>query len=44
MGVYLVKGRYLAKIVFQHRQYFLGTYASVEEAAEAVKSGRSHKR
>ena len=36
-GVYLVKGRYLAKIVFQHRQYFLGTYASVEEAAEARK-------
>ena len=28
---------YLAKIVFQHRQYFLGTYASVEEAAEARK-------
>lgn len=36
-GVYLVKGRYLAKIVFQHRQYFLGTYASVGEAAEARK-------
>lgn len=36
-GVYLVKGRYLAKIVLQHRQYYLGTYASVEEAAEARK-------
>lgn len=36
-GVYLVKGRYLAKIVFQRRQYFLGTYPSVEEAAEARK-------
>lgn len=39
-GVYLVKGRYLAKIVFQHRQYFLGTYASVEEAAEARKKAK----
>ena len=36
-GVYFVKGRYLAKIVFQHRQYFLGTYTSKEEAAEARK-------
>ena len=36
-GVYMVKGRYIAKIVFQHRQYFLGTYPSVEEAAEARK-------
>ena len=35
--MYLVKGRYLAKIVFQRRQYFLGTYPSVEEAAEARK-------
>ena len=36
-GVYFVKGRYLAKIVFQRRQYFLGTYTSKEEAAEARK-------
>ena len=36
-GVYLVKGRYLAKIVFQHRQYSLGTYSSLDEAAQARK-------
>lgn len=36
-GVYLVKGRYLAKIVFQKRQYVLGTYDSLEEAARARK-------
>lgn len=36
-GVYLVKGRYLAKIVFQRHQYFLGTYTSIGEAAEARK-------
>lgn len=34
-GVYLVKGRYLAKIVFQRRQYFLGTYDTLAEAAAA---------
>lgn len=34
-GVYLVKGRYLAKIVFQKRQYFLGTFDSLEDAAQA---------
>lgn len=33
-GVYLVKGRYIAKLVFQRRQYFLGTYDTIEEAAE----------
>ena len=36
-GVYRIKGRYLAKIVFQHRQYSLGTYESLEAAAEARK-------
>lgn len=36
-GVYRIKGRYLAKIVFQHRQYSLGTYESLETAAEARK-------
>lgn len=36
-GVYLVKGKYLAKIVFQKKQYFLGTYDSIEEAANARK-------
>lgn len=34
-GVYLVHGRYMAKIVFQKKQYFLGTYSSLEQAAEA---------
>ena len=34
-GVYLIKGRYVAKIVFQHRQYFLGSYKTLSEAAEA---------
>ncbi len=36
-GVYFIKGRYLAKIVFQHKQYFLGTYESLEAAAETRK-------
>ena len=36
-GVYYIKGRYLAKIVFQHKQYFLGTYESLEDAAQARK-------
>ena len=36
-GVYLVKGKYMAKIVFQKKQYFLGTYDQIEEAAEARK-------
>ena len=36
-GVYLIKGKYVAKIVFQKKAYFLGTYDSVEQAAEARK-------
>lgn len=36
-GVYRIKGHYLTKIVFQHRQYSLGTYESLEAAAEARK-------
>ena len=36
-GVYLVHGKYLAKIVFQKKQYFLGTYDNIKEAAEARK-------
>jgi len=36
-GVYLIRGKYLAKIVFQKKQYFLGTYEKIEEAAEARK-------
>lgn len=34
-GVYLIRGKYFAKIVFQKKQYFLGTYEKIEEAAEA---------
>lgn len=34
-GVYLIRGKYLAKIVFQKKQYFLGTYDKIEEAANA---------
>ena len=34
-GVYLIRGKYLAKIVFQKKQYTLGTYEKFEEAAEA---------
>ena len=36
-GVYRIKGHYLEKIVFQHRQYSLGIYESLEAAAEARK-------
>lgn len=36
-GVYFVKGKYLAKIVFQKKQYFLGTYDKIEDAAAARK-------
>jgi len=34
-GVYLVRGKYIAKIVFQKKQYFLGTYENIEDAANA---------
>lgn len=40
-GVYLVRGKYMAKIVFQKKQYFLGTYDSIEEAAAARKSAEA---
>lgn len=36
-GVYLIRGKYVAKIVFQKKQYFLGTYDNIEDAAEARK-------
>lgn len=36
-GVYLIRGKYVAKIVFQKKQYFLGTYEKIEDAAEARK-------
>lgn len=34
-GVYLIKGKYVAKIVFQKKQYFLGSYHSLEDAKAA---------
>ena len=34
-GVYLIKGRYVAKIVFQKKQYYLGNFDHFEEACEA---------
>ena len=34
-GVYRFRGKYLAKIVFQRKQYVLGTYDTVAAAAEA---------
>lgn len=36
-GVYFIRGKYTAKIVFQKKAYYLGTYDSAEEAAEARK-------
>ena len=36
-GLYLIRGKYVAKIVFQKKQYFLGTYEKIEDAAEARK-------
>lgn len=34
-GVYLIKGKYVAKIVFQKKAYYLGTYEKVEDAVAA---------
>lgn len=34
-GVYLIKGKYMAKIVFRKKAYYLGTYDSIEDAHEA---------
>jgi len=34
-GVYFTNGKYIAKIVFQKRPYFLGTFSQIEDAAEA---------
>lgn len=36
-GVYLYRGKYIAKIVFQKKQYCLGTYENIEDAAAARK-------
>lgn len=34
-GVYKIRGKYTAKIVFQKKQYHLGSYETAEEAARA---------
>lgn len=36
-GVYLIKGKYVAKIVFQKKQYYLGTFDQIEDAVQARK-------
>lgn len=36
-GVYFIKGKYVAKIVFQKKPYYLGTYENILDAAEARK-------
>ena len=38
-GVYLIRGKYVAKIVFQKKQYILGSFDNLEEAAEARRQG-----
>ncbi len=34
-GVYLIKGKYMAKIVFRKKAYYLGSYDNIEDAHEA---------
>ena len=34
-GVYLIKGKYVAKIVFQQKAYYLGAYSEFEKAVGA---------
>ncbi len=34
-GVYLIKGKYVAKIVFRKKAYYLGTYDNIEDAHQA---------
>lgn len=34
---YRIRGKYVAKIVFQKKQYFLGTYENIADAAKARK-------
>jgi len=36
-GVYLIRGKYVAKIVFQKKAYYLGTYERIEDAIAARK-------
>jgi len=34
-GVYLIRGKYVAKIVFQQKQYHLGSYKDIDDAVKA---------
>lgn len=34
-GVYLIRGKYVAKIVFQKKAYYLGSFAKMEDAVKA---------
>lgn len=38
-GVYFIRGKYVAKIVFQKKQYILGTFDNLQDAAEAHQEG-----
>lgn len=40
-GVYFIRGKYVAKIVFQKKQYYLGAYSNIEEAVEARKEAEA---
>ena len=40
-GVYRIRGKYVAKIVFQKKQYHLGAYRDIEEAAEVRRKAES---
>lgn len=40
-GVYLIKGKWSAKIVFQKKQYHLGSFDSIEAAATARKEAET---
>lgn len=40
-GVYYIRGKYVAKIVFQKKQYFLGCYDDILDAAQARKEAEA---
>ena len=41
-GVYLFRGKYVAKIVFQKKQYVLGSFGTLEEAASVRQEAETH--
>lgn len=40
-GIYFIKGKYVAKIVFQKKQYYLGTYENLDEAVAIRKEAET---